>query len=65
MKKIYPALKWLQGKKTTILTILALFVTYLQGIGAIDNHLALFLNSTLIALGYTASKATKSMYNKK
>lgn len=57
-------LKSIQGYKGTILTILALFITYLLDSGSIDTNLAYFFNGSLIALGYTASKATKKIYKK-
>ena len=63
--KIEKLLLWLQGKKVTILTILALFVTYLLDSGSIDSGLAYLLNGILVAVGYTASTATREMYKKK
>ena len=58
-------LKWLQGRKGTILMIGAMIVTYWLDSGKIDVNLAYLLNGILMALGYTASKATQEMYKNK
>lgn len=49
---------FLQGKKTTIGTILALVITYCLTKGYIDNDLAILLNGILIALWLAANIAT-------
>jgi len=51
-------LTFLQGKKSTIFTILALVITYCLTKGYIDNDLAILLNGILVALGFSANLAT-------
>lgn len=48
-------LKFLQGKKTTIATILALLITYCLTKGLIGNDEAILLNGILAALGLGAN----------
>ena len=47
----------LQGRKTSIGTILALFITLALTRGWIDNDLAIFFNGVLVALGIGANYA--------
>lgn len=50
-------LNFLNGRKTTIGTVLALIITYCLTKGYFDNDLALLLNGILVALGLTANIA--------
>lgn len=50
-------LNFLNGKKTTIGTILGLAITYSLTKGYIDNDLAVFLSGILVALWLTANIA--------
>jgi len=54
-------LKFLNGKKTIFVGVLALVVTYLVAEQIIDSNLAYLLNGIVILLGGTASVATKKM----
>lgn len=49
---------YLQGKKSTIFTVLALIITYSLTKGLIDNDMAVLLNGILVALGFSANYAT-------
>lgn len=59
--KMTNLLTFLQGKKTTIGTILGLLITYSLTKGCIDNDLALLLSSLLVALGLGSNVATAKM----
>jgi len=66
MQYIIQALKWLSGKKTAIIGILALIVTYLLTEGIINDNLAYLFNGMLVIIGGSASYATgKFVYGKK
>ncbi len=64
MQYIIEALKWLSGKKSAIIGILALIVTYLLTEGVINDNLAILFNGILVIIGGGASYATKKLvYN--
>jgi hypothetical protein len=66
MQYIIEALKWLSGKKSAIIGILALIITYFLTEGVITDNLAYLLNGILIIIGGGASYATKQLvYGKK
>lgn len=66
MQYIIEALKWLSGKKSAIIGIIALIITYLLTEGMITENLAYLLNGILIIIGGGASYATKQLvYGKK
>lgn len=54
-------LKLLDGKKTIIVGILALVVTYLVAQGYVDTNTAYLLNGIVVLLGGSASVATKQL----
>jgi len=54
---------WLSGKKTTIMAIVALFVTLALTKQWIDNDWAIFINGVLVVLGFGANYATNRIYN--
>ncbi len=54
---------WLSGKKTTIMAIIALFVTLALTKQWIDNDWAIFINGVLVVLGFGANYATNRIYN--
>jgi len=58
MNNLIKFLEFLQGRKTTVFTIVALLITYCLTKGYIDNDLAILLNSILVALGFGANMAT-------
>lgn len=62
LKKI---LAYLQGKKSTIFTILALIITYSLSKGLIGDDEAILFNSILVALGFSANYATNKLVSKK
>lgn len=64
MQYIIEALKWLSGKKSAIIGILALIVTYFLTEGVINDNLAILFNGILVIIGGGASYATKKLvYN--
>lgn len=64
MQYIIEALKWLSGKKSAIIGILALIITYFLTEGVITDNLAYLLNGILVIIGGGASYATKKLvYN--
>jgi len=50
-------LEIINGRKTTIMAVLALIVTYCLTKGFIDDTLAILLNGILVVLGYSANVA--------
>jgi len=54
-------LTWLQGRKTTIATILSAFITFSLTRGYIDGDVANLLATIMIALGLTANIATNKL----
>ena len=54
-------LEFVNGKKTTIGTVLALIITFCLTKSYIDNDWALLLNGILVALGLTANIANAKM----
>lgn len=66
MQYIVEALKWLSGKKSAIIGILALIITYFLTEGVITDNLAYLLNGILVIIAGGASYATKQLvYSKK
>jgi len=66
MQYLLQALKWLSGKKSALIGILALVITYLLTEGIINDNLAYLLNGILAILGGAASYATgRFIYGKK
>ena len=55
MKKLTKILAYLQGKKSTIFTIVALIITYSLTKGYIGDAEAILFNSILVALGFSAN----------
>lgn len=60
-KQMTKLLTFLQGKKTTIGTILGFVITYCLTKGYIDNDLAIMLSGILVALGLGANVSTAKM----
>jgi len=54
-KTIEIILNFLNGRKTTIMSIIALFITLALTKGWIDNDWAIFYNGVLVALGFSAN----------
>ena len=65
LKYITQALKWLSGKKSALIGILALIVTFLVSETIITQNLAILLNGILVIIGGGASYATKKLVYKK
>jgi len=58
-----PVLKYLQGKKTIIIAIASLIITYSLGERFVSQNLAYLLNGILIILGGGASYLTGRLYD--
>jgi len=58
-------IEFLSGKKTTIATILAAILVYLQGRGYIQTDTATLISAIMVALGLTANVATGLYYKNK
>jgi len=58
-------IEFLSGKKTTIATILAAILVYLQGRGYIQTDTATLISAIMVALGLTANVATGIYYKNK
>ena len=54
-------LTWLQGRKTTIATILSALITFSLTRGYIDGDVANLLATIMVALGLTANIATNKL----
>lgn len=65
LKYLVTILKWLSGKKSTIIAILAAVVTFLLSENIINENLAILLNGILIIVGGGASYATRKLVYKK
>ena len=62
LKKMWSAI---QGRKTSIATIIALFITLSLTKGWIDNDWAIFFSASLTALGLSANVANYYLTNNK
>lgn len=66
MQYLIQTLGWLSGKKSALIGILALVITYLLTSGVINDDLAYLLNGVLVIIGGSASYATgRFIYGKK
>lgn len=65
MSYIIEALKWLSGKKSAIVGIFALIVTYLLTEGVINENLAILFNGVLVIIAGGTSYATGKLVYKK
>lgn len=65
LKIFWKIISWLDGKKTTIGTVLSLINTYLFGRGVIQEDTAYLIAAILVAIGLGSNIATKQYYKLK
>jgi len=61
MNTLKTILSWLQGKKTTIVTLIAFTVSFLVFQHIISPAIELYVNGVLVILGFGANVATAKL----
>lgn len=65
MKTLKTILKWLSGKKSTIVALIALTVSFCQLKNVIDSDTSVYINTFMLILAYGANYATSKLVYKK
>lgn len=61
LSSLKKALLFLQGKKATLFSLAAAFMSYFAAEGIINNNQLVLFNAVLVALGFTVNVATRKL----